>query len=255
MEYISSVSNPKIKEIVKLQQKKYRNETGLFLLEGLKPIYEAFVSKIEFECVFVTSENQAKYEFLKEKIVVVSEQVLKKISTTDSNPEAVAVAKQKKYSTTELANKKRVLLIENVKDAGNLGTLIRSACAFSIDSIVLCGDTVDVYNPKVVRSTVGALFKLPILKMTLEQVKSVLENSKFIASVVNYDDVINPKQIDYNSPFVLMLGSESKGLSKEAIDIAQIKTTIPISNKTESLNLSTAGSILLYLSANDFNKC
>ena len=161
---ITSVTNSTIKEVSKLQQKKYRTQTGLFLLEGYKPIYEAYLQKVQIETIYVVKENVEKYSFLAKKCVLVSEAVLEKISTTDSTPEAVAVAKQKTFEVSDIALKNRIALIENIKDAGNLGTLIRSAAAFSIDAIILCGDTIDIYNPKVVRSAVGGLFKLPIVK-------------------------------------------------------------------------------------------
>lgn len=249
MDKITSVSNNKIKETAKLAQKKYRNETGLFLLEGEKPIKEAFDSGVEIESVFTLEKFVSKFDFLKDKIIIVTEPVLSKISTTESMPEAVAVAKQKNYELENIKNCKKVLLIENVKDAGNLGTLIRSACAFSMEAVVLCGDTVDIYNPKVVRSTVGALFKLPIVKSQIFEVRNAFSSSNFIATVVNHKDIVSPEKIDYTKPFVVMLGSEADGLTKDAIEAADIKTTIPISSNTESLNLSTAGSILLYIAS------
>lgn len=246
---ITSVSNTKIKDVVKLHQKKYRNEKGLFIIEGYKPIFEGYNSKIEIENIYTTQKHVEKFNFAKDKVIIVTDAVLEKISTTDSMPEAVAVAKQNKQSIEQIKNKKRILLLENVKDAGNLGTLIRSACAFSIDGILLCGDTVDIYNPKVIRSTVGAMFKLPIIKTTIEDAKKAFNSSKFIATVVNHKNIVTPEAINYKDAFVIMCGSEADGLTQEAISVADIKTTIPISSKTESLNLSTAGSILLYISS------
>ncbi len=248
MQEITSVSNSKIKDTVKLHQKKYRNETGLFLIEGYKPIFEAYQEKAEIETVFVTKTNIQKFEFVSDKLIVVTDAVMEKISTTDSKPEAVAVAKQLKTDIKNIKNKKRIALIENIKDAGNLGTLIRSAAAFSIEAIVLCADTIDIYNPKVVRSTVGGLFKLPIVKSNLKEIKSLYPQHNFIATVVNCSNVVNPETIDYKKPFVIMLGSEADGLSQEAIELSDIKTTIPISKNTESLNLSIAGAILFYIS-------
>ena len=248
-EVITSTANTKIKETAKLQQKKYRNQTGLFLLEGAKPIEEAQVSGVKIQCVYTTEKYLSKFSEFEEKITLVSPSVLEKISTTDSMPEAVAVAQQKKYNLGDIKDARRLVLIENIKDAGNLGTLIRCACAFSMDAILLCADTVDIYNPKVVRSTVGAMFKMPIVKTSLKEAKEIFPSSKFIASVVNHEGVVNPEKIDYANPFVLMLGSEADGLTQEAIAAADIKTTIPISSKTESLNLSMAGSILFYISS------
>lgn len=246
---ITSVSNSKVKETVKLHQKKYRTETGLFLIEGYKPIYEAFLEKAEIETVFTTEKYLKKFEFVKDKIVLVTDAVIEKISTTDSACEAVAVAKQINISLENIKNKTRIALLENTKDAGNLGTLMRSAVAFDIDAIILCGDTIDPYNPKVVRSTVGGLFKVPFVKADFSKVKDIFKNHNFIATVVNHNDVVEPQTIDYTKPFVIMLGSEADGLTQEVVESANIKTTIPISKSTESLNLSVAGSILFYISA------
>ena len=245
---ITSVSNSKVKETVKLHQKKYRTETGLFLIEGYKPIYEAFSEKIEIETVFTTEKYLKKFAFVKDKIVLVTDAVMEKISTTDSACEAVAVAKQINISLENIKNKTRIALLENTKDAGNLGTLMRSAAAFKIDAIILCGDTIDPYNPKVVRSTVGGLFKVPFVKADFSKVKDTFKNHNFIATVVNHKEVVEPQTIDFTKPFVIMLGSEADGLTQEAVDAANIKTTIPISKNTESLNLSVAGSILFYIS-------
>lgn len=246
---ITSVSNEKIKDVVKLQQKKYRNEKGLFLIEGHKPISEACNENIEILVVYTTQKNLKKFDFIQDKITLVSDIVMEKISTTDSTCEAVAVAKQHACSVDEIKTATKILLIENIKDAGNLGTLIRSACAFSIDAIVLCGDTIDIYNPKVVRSTVGGLFKVPIVKSDISEIKKVFSQHNFIATVVNHEDIVNPETIDYTQPFVILLGSEANGLTQEAIEISNIKTTIPMAKNTESLNLSVAGSIILYISS------
>lgn len=140
------------------------------------------------------------------------------------------------------------MLIENIKDAGNLGTILRSAAAFGFEGVILAGDTIDIYNPKVVRSAVGGLFKIPVIKVNSVKY-AVFQGYNYIASVVNRKNVKNPEEIDYSRPFVLMLGSEADGLSEEAIETADILTTIPISEKTESLNLSCAASILFYISS------
>lgn len=246
---ITSTANQQVKDIVKLHQRKYRTEKGLYLIEGFKPIFEAFEVSVPIETVYTTKENIDKFNFLKDKITIVTEPVLEKICTTDSAPEAVAVAKQEKQTLDKIKDKKRIALIENVKDAGNLGTLIRSAAAFGIEAVILSGDTIDQYHPKVVRSAVGAMFKLPIVKSPIDKVKEVFSNHTFIATVVNHKDVVSPETIDYSKPFVIMLGSEADGLTQEAIDCCDIKTTIPISTQTESLNLSIAGSILFYISS------
>lgn len=248
MKRIESISNQEVKETAKLSQKKFRNAQGLFLLEGYKPIFEAFNEAVEIKNVYTTETNLTKFDFIKEKITLVTEPILEKISTTESMPEAVAVGIQKKYEINDLKNKKRIALLENIKDAGNLGTILRSAAAFGFDGVVLAGDTIDIYNPKVVRSAVGGLFKLPVVKV--KDVKDAkFDRFKYIASVVNCKNIENPENIDYSAPFMLMLGSEADGLSDDAVQAADVLTTIPISEKTESLNLSCAASILFYISS------
>lgn len=243
---ITSVSNQQIKDAVKLQQKKHRISETLFLLEGYKPIFEAFESNVAIKIVYTLEKNLQKFNFLKDKIVTVNEAVLEKLSTTDSMPEAVAIGHSPSISVERIKDCKRVVLLENIKDGGNLGTVIRSAAAFNMDAVVLVGDTIDPYHPKVVRSAVGALFKLPVVK--IDSIRDLnFSVYQYIATVLNHKDVVNPETLDYKKPFVLMFGSEADGLSEGAIDMAQIKTTIPISNRTESLNLSTAASIMFYI--------
>lgn len=253
MQEITSVSNNLIKETTKLHQKKFRKQSGLFLLEGYKPIYEAVLSNVQIEKLFVTQRNLDKFLKLvedKNKIVLVNDAIIEKISTTETAPEAVAVAKQLEYKLSDLSLAKKIALLENIKDAGNLGTIIRSAVAFGIDGVVLCGDTIDIFNPKVVRSAVGALYKVPVVKAELCEVKSTFSQYNFVATVVNHEDIVTPDTIDFSKPTVIMLGSEADGLTGEAIALANTKTTIPMTKNTESLNLSIAASILFYIASN-----
>lgn len=245
---ITSVSNQQIKDVVKLAQKKFRSQSGDFLLEGHKPIYEANEAGVDIKAVYTLEKNLPKFDFVKDKLIIVNETVLEKISTTDSVPEAVAVARQKAFTLSQVKKLKRLALLENIKDAGNLGTIIRSAAAFGIDAIILAGDSIDLYNPKVVRSAVGALFKIPVVKInSLKELALEFDGHNFIATVLNHKDIVSPDSINFQAPFVIMLGSEADGLSEEAIRLASIKTTIPISGKTESLNLSVAASVMFYI--------
>ena len=136
---ITSVNNDIVKETAKLQQRKYRNESGLFLLEGDKSIEEAISSGIEIIRLFVL-ENYNKFSAIER--YETTEAVLNKISTTVTAPKAIGVAKQKIYEWSD--NFKKVVLLENIKDAGNLGTILRTSCSFGVDAVILYGDTVDL---------------------------------------------------------------------------------------------------------------
>ena len=169
---ITSVNNELVKETVKLQQKKYRR--GKFLLEGYKAIKEAFDCGIKLEKIFVNKNKISEYDFAKDIIIETNEAVLKKLGTTESAPEAIAVGFQKVYDKNILKTVKKVLLLENIKDLGNLGTIIRSSVAFGAEAIVLFGESVDIYNPKSVRASVGNLWKIPIIHIKdLDELKEI----------------------------------------------------------------------------------
>lgn len=243
---ITSLNNDLVKTAARLEQKKFRDEDKKFLLEGFKAIEEAFKSGIEIEQLFVEKGREEKYSFLKASLILTNEAVLKKISTTDSAPEAVAVAKQKVFTLNDIKSTKKVVMLENIKDAGNLGTIIRTAKAFSQDAIILYGDTVDLYNPKCVRSAVGNLWKLPIVQIKdFSVLKSAFENFEKVATLPTAHDTINLKDFEAKSPYLIMFGSEAEGLSQELIDFSTKKLTIEMNSEVESLNLSISAGIIL----------
>lgn len=243
---ITSVNNELVKNTVKLQQKKYRDAEKKFLLEGFKPIEEAFNSGLEIEQIFVEKKHAQKYAFLNLPLILTTEAVLKKISTTDSAPDAVAIAKQKTFTLEDIKSAKKVILLENIKDAGNLGTILRTAKAFSQDAVVLYGDTVDLYNPKCVRAAVGNLWKIPVVQIKdFKELETAFKNFEKTATLPKSQDTINLKDYDTKSPYLIMFGSEAEGLSKELIDLADKKITIEMNNDVESLNLSVSVGIIL----------
>lgn len=244
---ITSVNNDLVKQVVKLQQKKYRDEEKKFLLEGFKPIEEALKSGIEIEHVFVEKKLGGKYSFLNLPFILTTEPVLKKISTTDSAPELVAVAKQKIFTIDDIKSAKKVVLLENIKDSGNLGTILRTAKAFSQDAVILFGDTVDLYNPKCVRSAVGNLWKIPVVQIKdFEVLKSEFGSFERVATLPALENTINLKDFKVKSPYLIMFGSEADGLSQELIDFSTKKLTIEMDKDVESLNLSVSVGVCLY---------
>lgn len=242
---ITSVNNDLVKETVKLQQKKYRNQSGKFLLEGYKAIKEAFDSGIKLEKIFVDKNKKSEYNFADEILIETVEPVLKKLSTTESAPESVAVGVQKKYDKNILKNSKKVLLLEDIKDVGNLGTIIRSAVAFGADAIVLFGESVDIYNPKCVRASVGNLWKLPIVEISnLQALKDLFANFERIATLPRTENLL--KTFKLQTPAVIMFGSEANGLSQELIDFSTNSVKIEMAETVESLNLATSVSVIMY---------
>lgn len=245
---ITSVNNDLIKDVVRLQQKKYRDESGQFLIEGLKAIEEAFDSNIEITHLFVTKEKSHHYSFLDDKVIYTTPIVLNKLSTTDSVPDAVAVGYQKKFSEELLKDARRVALFENIKDLGNLGTILRTATAFSLDAIILYGNTVDLYNPKCVRASVGNLWKTPVFQTKDRNfLEKYFINFERIATLPKADDSTYLRNFQAQGRTLVMFGAESDGLSDDLIKFSTNKITIEMdSSKVESLNLSMSAGIIFY---------
>lgn len=245
MQEITSVNNDLVKETVKYQQKKYRDKENKFLLEGEKCIREAFEAGINIEYVFVLKEKAQYYDYLGEKAILTNEPVLKKISTTDSAPDAVAVAYQKEYSKNDLKNAKKVVLLEGIKDLGNLGTILRTSTAFGADAVVLYGESADIYNPKCVRSSVGNLWKIPVVYIKeFKELQELFSDYSRIATLPRAQTYL--KDFEVKEPFVVMFGSEADGLSDELVDFADKEVKIEMASAVESLNLSVSCAVVLY---------
>lgn len=242
---ITSVNNDLVKEVVKLQEKKHRDETKKFLLEGYKAVEEAISSNIKLDKIFLKKDS--KHKFDEKNVIYVSEQVLKKISTTTTAPEIVAVGIQRTYNLDILKDAKKVALFENINDLGNLGTILRTSTAVDIDAIILFGDTVDIYNPKCVRASVGNLWKTPVFNIKdITVLEKYFKNFDRIATLPKTIDTVNLKDYQTKEKTLVMFGAESSGLTEELINFATTKMTIDMKNNVESLNLSISAGIVLY---------
>ncbi len=234
---ITSVNNDLVKETAKLLQRKYRKDK--FLLEGSKCIEEAIESGLEIENLFVLEGSNEFKDF--ENRIETTEAVLSKISSTESAPKSVAVAKRLHQEWSDAY--KKVILLENIKDAGNLGTILRTAAAFNVDAVVLYGDTVDLYNPKCVRSSVGNLWKIPVFELDNLDRFSDYER---VATLPKSEKTVWLKDYKPAEKCLIMFGAESTGLSNELKDFATKNITIEMSDKVESLNLSVSVAVILY---------
>ena len=241
---ITSVNNTVVKETAKLLQKKYRDETNLFLLEGFKAVEEAFRFGIDIKKIFVLEQKANKYRFLNIELILTTEAVLKKISAADSAPDAVAVAEQKHFSINDIKNCKKIVLLENIKDLGNLGTILRTSAAFNFDAVILFGDCADLYNPKCVRSSVGNLWKVPVVNLKNINEMRVFSDYQKIATLPKAKNLL--KNFIAKDRCIIMFGSEADGLSQTLIDFATDSVKIEMSQNVESLNLSISCAIVLY---------
>ena len=237
---ISSTNNEKIKELYKLKIKKYRDESNKFLVEGKHLVEEAYKSNSLLE-VF-TIEDRILFNV---ETTIITPDVMKKLSSTDTIPSIVGVVKKKE--DTEIIGDK-ILLLDNIQDPGNLGTIIRSAAAFDIETIVLSNDTVDLYNPKVIRATQGMIFKMNIV---IGDIKTAMHMIRDKNITIYGTDVVsgilpNTLSTDEKSRFALVVGNEGNGISPEVYSLCDKMLFIKMNNNVESLNVGVATSIILY---------
>lgn len=252
---ITSLNNELIKNTVKLQQKKYRTQSSLMLLEGEKSVFGALEENIRLKYIFCSDEVLLN-KFPKTnnvKFCKVNEKVMAKLSTTKSPTNVLAVAYAPKYSLSDVLQKDRIVLIDNIKDAGNLGTIIRSACALNMEAILLSGECTDEYSSKVIRSSAGNIFKIPIARLEGDicALNKLRESHKIISTVAPFGTwgkkALQCNEITYPKSFVLALGSEASGLSDEILNNTDIYTTLKMANDVESLNIAVFAGIIFYI--------
>jgi len=247
--------------VAKLAKRDARSETGLFLLEGPQAVTEALAYRPELLVeLFVTPTALDRYQELGRAAreaglepEFVTESVLEHMADTVTPQGIVAVCRQFPTSLKEIlaGEPKLIAILEEVRDPGNAGTIIRAADSAGADAIILTGRSVDPYNPKVVRSTTGSLFHVPIaimpeLDAVLERVKAA--GLQVLAADVKGEDLLAARA-SLAAPTAWLFGNEARGLTDENLALADRAITVPIYGKAESMNLATAASVCLYESA------
>lgn len=237
---ITSLDNDNVKKWKKLCKKKYRDEFGIYLVEGEHLVEEAYKSGVLDKVIVLDGED---YSY--DNIIYVSYEVMKAISSLDTPNRIMGVCKKKESS--ELLGK-RYLLLDGVQDPGNLGTIVRSAVAFNIDTIVLSNDTVDLYNPKVLRSTQGMIFHTNIIECDLIDVISKLHDKNITVYGTDVNNGIDARELSSldKTSFALVMGNEGNGVRKEVKELCDKNLYINMNENVESLNVGVATSILLY---------
>ena len=234
---ITSVNNDKVKELVKLKEKKYRDKMNEFFIEG-KDLCDAAYENGLLRELYILDGYDNIYDGI--PYTYVSIDVMKKISDMNSVSEYYGVCSKKVED--KIGNK--IIMLDNIQDPGNLGTIIRSACAFNIDTVVLSQDTVDLYNPKVVRATKGMLFKINIIVRDITTFLEELDGYMIYGTdVVNGNNI---KDIDIPEKVGIVIGNEGNGISDEVKKYIDKNIYIKMNKECESLNASVAASIIMY---------
>ena len=245
---ISSKENNIIKEVKRLKEKKYRNEK--YIIEGHKMIDEAIQESVKIDIIIMTEEfanhNQKYVEKINNyKFILVTENVFKELTEVKTPQGILAVVyKKEQIKIDEKAD--YIMALDDVQDPGNIGTIIRTLDSANIKQLIVSRGTVDAYSPKVVRSTMGAIFRVQIIEVeNLSETLNSLKQKGFDLVSTSLQTDKNIYDINYNKK-VVVIGNEANGVSKDIQDASDYKVKIPMMGKTESLNASVAASIMIY---------
>ncbi|SEC10973.1 RNA methyltransferase, TrmH family [Paramicrobacterium humi] len=260
------IENPRagrVKAVAKLSRRATRQETGLFLLEGPQAVSEAIAYRPELiEELYATPSARERHSDVAEaaqaagiELEFVTEEVLDAMADTVTPQGFVAVCRQFPTALKQILSDRPALvaILEEVRDPGNLGTIIRAADAAGADGVILTGRTVDLYNPKVVRSTTGSLFHIPIaVGASLDTVVARARSAGLavLAADIKGEDLLevrNAGSLDH--PTAWVFGNEARGLTDDSLALVDAAVTVPIYGNAESMNLSTAASVCLFESA------
>ena len=241
---ITSKDNEIIKNIKKLKEKKYRVDS--YIVEGIKMIKEAISENQEIELIAIREDFKVDFDTKNIKIVTISNKIFNDISDVKTPQGILAVIKKNQNNQIE-TNSDYILALDSLQDPGNMGTIIRTADSANINQIIINKTTVDPYSPKVIRSTMGAIYRTNIIEV--EDLKATLKEMKSKGFQIITTDLKATQSIydiNYNNKTVVVIGNEANGVSQEILQTADKKVIIPMLGKTESLNASIAASIMIY---------
>lgn len=241
---ITSKDNEIIKNIKKLKEKKYRLDS--YIVEGIKMVKEAINENQEIALIAIREDFKIDFDTKNIKTVTISNKIFNDISDVKTPQGILAVIKKNQNNQIE-TNSDYILALDSLQDPGNMGTIIRTADSANINQIIINKTTVDPYSPKVIRSTMGAIYRTNIIEV--EDLKATLKEMKLKGFQIITTDLKATQSIydiNYNNKTVVVIGNEANGVSQEILQTADKKVIIPMLGKTESLNASIAASIMIY---------
>lgn len=247
MEKITSAINNRIKEIVRLRdEKKSQIDEQAFFIEGLHMVKEAIKRNI-VKTIFLEEKMLDKIDTLINlEYILITDNIANKIASTKSNQGIFAICEMK---TKKLNLNQNILLLDQIQDPGNMGTLIRSAASFNFQTVIASNNSVSFYNPKVLRSTQGNLFSVNLINADLlKTIQDLKQNNYIIIGTVLKSNSKQLSEINFDEKqkYALIIGNEANGISSELQEIIDINLIIEMHNEVESLNAAIAGSIIMY---------
>lgn len=249
MKEIQSSKNTLIKETKKLQQKKYRQQTGTYLIEGFHLIQEAVAAKVVLKEVFISQRGLNEWaEWIEEHLTdyyLVSDEVLKTLASQPTPQGMIAVAEIVEEKNADLSG--AWLLLDHVQDPGNVGTMIRTADAAGFSGVILGAGSADLYNPKTLRSTQGSLYHLAVRSGDLKEIIPQFQQAASPVYGTALDKTAKEyQQVEKMSDFALVMGNEGQGMASDLLTLTDQNLYIPIKGQAESLNVAIAAGVLMF---------
>jgi TrmH family RNA methyltransferase len=253
LKQITSVQNPFIKSLVLLQEKaKNRKQTGSFIIEGKREIEIAIKGGYEVETVLfypaICSETEAKKIAENADQIEINKDVFQKLAYRDTTEGVLAVAKTKSLQLADLvlSDNPLILVAEAPEKPGNIGALLRTADAANLDAVIIANPKSDLYNPNIVRSSVGCLFTNQIATATTNEIIAFLKERKINFYCATLQNSTSYHTQDYTTPTALVVGTEATGLTQEWREAATQNIIIPMQGEIDSMNVSVAAAILIF---------
>ena len=257
---ITSVQNARIKHVVALQQKSsLRREEGLFVVEGQREIEHCIACGYEIVEVFRGEWLEVRGERFDLPVSIVSHQVYEKMAYRGSTEGIIAVAKCKDHSLSNLSpltsnHSPLIIVLESVEKPGNLGAILRTAEAAHVDAVIVCDPLTDLYNPNLIRASIGGVFSVPVAVCTSQKCITFLKEHKIRILTAQLQDSYDYYDYDMRQATAIVMGTESTGLSQQWRDAADVHIRIPMLGRLDSLNVSVSAAILMYEAVRQRNK-
>ncbi len=250
---ITSFSNPKIKNLGKLlDKKKERDKQALIIIEGKAEIELACQNGVKIKELFYSPELNDFDLYIKRKdfpVFTVSKQVFSKISYREGPDGFLAVAvnpKKEKLSKLKISSKPLVVILEGVEKPGNLGAVLRTADASGTDAVIINQERTDIYNPNVIRSSLGTVFSNQVVGASIQETSSWLKSNNISVVATVVDAKKEYTEVDFSKGVAILMGEENRGLSEDWKKRADEKVSIPMKGKINSLNISVSAAVIIY---------
>lgn len=254
MQVITSKDNEIIKNIRKLKDKKYRDTANQYMVEGIKLIEEALEEGAKIDKIVVceecvkdsTLEQNLLYEIAKYDCIYVNEKIFSTLTDVTTPQGILAVINKESSEESIDYNQEMIVILDGIQDPGNLGTILRTVDSVGFNQIIVSSNTADAYNPKVVRSTMGAIFRVKVIESSdlVQTIKNIKKHRfKILATSLQNEKSIF--DVDYTKKAII-IGNEANGVREEIIAVSDMQAKIPMIGKTESLNASVATGVILY---------